>query len=105
MPEEIQKMLQSIATEQARMGEQIKTLFNQQEETKRLAESVHELATSVKVLASAQKSTEKKVDDLTGDVEEIKTKPAKRWDGAVTVVITVIVTAVITFALTKIGLK
>lgn len=105
MPEELQKMLQSIATEQVRMGEQIKTLFNQQEETKRLAESVHELATSVKLLASAQKSTEKKVDDLTGDVEEIKTKPAKRWDGAVTVIITVIVTAVITFALTKIGLK
>lgn len=105
MPEELQKMLQTIATEQVRMGEQIKTLFNQQEETKRLAESVHELATSVKLLASAQKSTEKKVDDLTGDVEEIKTKPAKRWDGAVTVIITALVTAVITFALTKIGLK
>ena len=105
MPEEIQKMLQNISLEQARMSEQIKTLFNQQEETKKLAESVHELASSVKLLASAQKSTEKKVDDLTGDVEEIKTKPAKRWDGAVTVIITAVVTALITYALTKIGLK
>lgn len=100
----IQKALQEIARDQAKMGEQIKTLFNQQEETKRLTESVHELATSVKLLASAQKTTEKKVDSLTTDVDEMKAKPAKRWDSLTGIVISVIVTALITYVLTKAGL-
>ena len=38
------------------------------------------------------------------DLEEIKEKPSKRWETAVTVTITVVVTALVTFAITKLGL-
>ncbi len=105
MPDENGVLLRQIREEQIAQREQIKTLFKQQADIKALTETVHKLATSVELLAQTQKTTEDKVDNLSGDVEAIKEKPAKRWDNIVTVIITVIVTAVITYALTKAGLK
>ena len=97
--------IQQVQVELATQKEQIKTLFTRVNEQKTLTDSVHKLAISLERLTSAQKSTADKVDDLTGDVEELKNKPAKRWDSATTVVITAIITAVITFILTQVGLK
>lgn len=105
MPEETNVMLQKIVTEQAKQGEQIRTLFNNVADLKKLTESVYDLASSVRLLTSAQKTTEKKVDDLSSDMESIKSKPAKRWDSVVSLVITAVVTAFITYALTRMGLK
>lgn len=105
MPEDMNALLQKIATEQVRQGEQIKTLFNNVNDMKKLTESVYDLAASVKLLTSAQKTTEQKVDDLSDDMESIKSKPAKRWDSVVSLAITAIVTAFITYALTRLGLK
>lgn len=102
MPDsEVQQALVELATQK----EQIKTLFNRVEEQKTLTESVHKLAMSLERLTSAQKGTADKVDELTDDVNELKSKPAKRWDSATSVVLTAIITAVITFILTKMGLK
>lgn len=98
---EVQQALVELATQR----EQIKTLFTRVDEQKTLTESVHTLAMSLERLTSAQKSTADKVDDLTDDVNELKSKPAKRWDSATSVVLTAIITAVITFILTKMGLK
>ena len=97
--------IQQALVELSAQKEQLKTLFTRVNEQKTLTDSVHKLAISLERLTSAQKSTADKVDDLTGDVEELKNKPAKRWDSATTVVITAIITAVITFILTQVGLK
>ena len=97
--------IQQALVELSAQKEQIKTLFTRVNEQKTLTDSVHKLAISLERLTSAQKSTADKVDDLSGDVEELKNKPAKRWDRATTVVITAIITAVITFILTHVGLK
>ena len=97
--------VQRIAVDLATQKEQIKTLFERVEDQKTLTESVHKLAISLERLTSAQKGTADKVDELTDDVNELKSKPAKRWDSAATVVTTAIITAVITFIFTKIGLK
>ena len=86
-----------------RHTEQIKTMFNQIGEAKAIAESVHKLATNVELLAHEQKSTSNKVDALTG--EEIKGRPARRWENAVSTAIKIIVTAIITYALTRAGLQ
>ena len=88
-----------------RHTEQIKTCFNQIDETRSMAESVHKLATTVEILALELKSTNKKMDKLTQEVEEIKEKPAKRWDNVVGVFITAVATAIITFLLTRLGLS
>lgn len=85
--------------------EQIKTCFNQIDETRSMAESVHKLATTVEILALELKSTNKKMDKLTQEVEEIKEKPAKRWDSVVGIFITAVATAIITFLITRLGLS
>lgn len=97
--------LQLIREALARQGEQIKTIFVRLDENAKLTESVHKLATSVELLASSQKQTEKKVDALSDDVEEIKAKPVKRMDSVTSVIVTAIITAIITFVLTQLGLK
>lgn len=89
----------------SRHTEQLKTAFNQISDVKSIAESVHKLATTVEILTIGQKSTTEKLDKISNEIEEIKDKPAKRWDSATTVVITAILTAVVTFLLTQIGLK
>ena len=102
MPEtEVQRALVELATQR----EQIRTLFTRVDEQKTLTESVHKLAISLERLTSAQKSTSDKVDSLTDDVEELKNKPAKKWDAAATVAITAIISAVVTYIFTRIGLK
>ena len=103
--EELTKKIVEIDERTTRHTEQLKTAFNQISEVKSIAESVHKLATTVEILALAQKSTAEKVDKISGEIEEIKEKPAKRWDNATTVVITAVITAVITYILTQVGLK
>lgn len=98
---EIQQVREMLAAQK----EQIKTLYARIAEQKTLTESVHKLAITLERLTLAQKSTAEKVDDLTCDVEEIKNKPAKKWDNAVSLIMTVVITAVVTYALTRIGLK
>lgn len=44
------------------------------------------------------------IETLEKNVEEIKMKPAKKWDGVVEKIIMMVVTAVATFVLAKIGL-
>jgi hypothetical protein len=55
-------------------------------------------------MAEQLKNVNTSVSALTGEVEELKEKPAKRWDGLVDKIITVIVAALVGFLLAKIGL-
>jgi predicted nucleic acid-binding Zn-ribbon protein len=88
-----------------RHTEQIKTAFNRIDDVKNLADSVHKLAVSVEVLTREQQSSNTKMDELAADVEEIKGRPAKKWDNVASTLLTVIITAVITFILAKIGIN
>ena len=65
---------------------------------------LHQLATSVAVMAEQMKSLNKSVTTLTGEVEDMKEKPAKRWDGLVDKIIWAVAGAVLAFLLSKIGL-
>ena len=48
----------------------------------------------------ALQSTDKKVDGVKSDVDEIKQKPAKRWDA----IVAAIISAIVGFALAKLGI-
>ena len=65
---------------------------------------LHQLATSVAVMAEQLKSMNQSVSTLTGEVEEMKEKPGKRWEGLVDKIIWAVAAALIGFALAKIGL-
>ena len=80
----------------ARQEEQIKGLARRMDNLEKLTESVNSLALSVERLTNQQATTETQITTLTGDVNELKEKPAKRWDLVITVAITAIITAVIT---------
>lgn len=66
--------------------------------------SLHDLATSVAVMAEQLKSMNTNVSTLKTDVEELKEKPAKRWDGFVDKIVWAVAAALIGFVLAKIGL-
>lgn len=65
---------------------------------------LHQLATSVAVMAEQLKTMNTSVSVLTDEVEEMKDKPGKRWESLVDKIIWAVAAALIGFALAKIGL-
>ena len=59
----------------------------------KLTESVNKMAITLERLTAKQQVTEDRITTLTGDVEEIKTKPAKRWDTVIAAIISALVGA------------
>lgn len=100
-----EQMLNEIIQNQARMDERINALAEQVSDLKSLTETVQRLALTLERQGAALQSTERKVDGVKADVDEIKAKPAKRWDSAVGTIIAVVITAIVTYFLTTAGLK
>ena len=65
---------------------------------------LHQLATSVAVMAEQLKTMNASVSTLTNEVEEIKERPGKRWESIVTTIIVGLVTALMGFLFAKAGL-
>lgn len=84
--------------------EQIKTLFANQNQLQKLVDSVNSLAVSVKELALKQNALSGDVTGLRSDVDELKEKPAKKWDEITGKIIWAILAAVIGVVLGKFGL-
>lgn len=102
--EELTKKVIEMDEKLIRHGEQIKTAFNQIDDVRMLSDSVHKLATATEVMATAQKTIEKKVDRVAGELEEIKEKPARNWENAVRLVFELALAAVVGWVLVKMGL-
>lgn len=66
--------------------------------------ALHQLATSVAVMAEQMKTMNASVSTLTNDVEELKGKPGKRWEDIVGKVIWAVLAALVAFLLARIGL-
>ena len=77
----------------ARMEEQIKGLARRMDNLEKLTESVNKLAISVERLTSQQAATESQVTTLTEDVNDLKDKPAKRWETVVAAIISALIGA------------
>lgn len=65
---------------------------------------LHQLATSVAVMAEQMKTMNASVSTLTSDVEELKGKPGKRWEDIVGKVIWAVIAALVAYLLGKFGL-
>ena len=101
-----------VNTTLATHSEQLKSIFKRLDEQSQLTETVHKLATSIELLVAKQEvttekvaETNKKLEDITHDVEEIKQKPAKRWDELVKIIISAIAGGILAYLLTRVGLK
>ena len=64
---------------------------------------LHQLATSVAVMAEQLKTMNTSVSTLTNEVEELKERPGKRWESVVNTFIVGLATAFLGFFLAKIG--
>lgn len=76
-----------------RHTEQIKVLVGRMDNLEKLTESVNALALSLERLTAKQSATEAQVKVLAEDVDEIKDKPAKRWELVIGAVISALVGA------------
>ena len=65
---------------------------------------LHQLATSVAVMAEQLKTMNSSVLTLTSEVEELKDKPVKRWDSLVDKAIWAVAGAVLAYFLSNMGL-
>ena len=87
------------------MREQINNISGAINEQRELTKAVQTLTLTIRDLANEQKNLSDTVSCVRKDVDELKEKPAKRWENLVSIVISIVVTALLTFALTKTGLK
>ena len=89
--------LQEVADRSVRNEGRIKKLESE-------SQTLHELVTSVRVMAEQMKNVNTNVQKLTNEVEDIKEKPAKRWDSLVNNIIWGVAGALLAFVLAQIGL-
>lgn len=66
--------------------------------------ALHQLATSVEVLATKQETIESNVNEIKTDVKALKALPGSRWEGLIKTAVTTIVAALVGYALALAGI-
>lgn len=66
--------------------------------------ALHQLATSVEVLATKQETIEENVTEIKEDVKSLKALPASRWEAVLKAALTAVIAGLIGFALARMGL-
>ena len=69
-----------------------------------LIETVHELATTMKLMADKQERTAKTVERLDTKLSAIEQEPAKRWKAVVEKILMTVVAALVGFVMAKLGI-
>ena len=69
-----------------------------------LTETVHELATTMKLMADKQERTAKTVERLDTKLSAIEQEPAKRWKAVVEKILMTVVAALVGFVMAKLGI-
>lgn len=100
----LEREISDIKADQAAAKEQHKEIFRRLDKQDEMIESVQKLASSVERLTLKQEGTQKKVDELCEDMDEIKAKPAKRWEGLVQNLIYAFGGALVAYIATRLGL-
>lgn len=84
-----------------RLQEKIKAVFIRIDEQKKLSDSVYSLALSVERLTISQKNTADQLARLRTDVDDMKSRPSRRWELIITTGIGALTGYLITLLLTK----
>lgn len=101
---ELEREISTLREKQAAADEQHKTIFRRLDKQDEMIDSVQRLANSVERLTLKQETTQNKVDSLCEDLDEIKSRPGRRWEGVVQNAIYAVVGALVMFVLTRLGL-
>lgn len=66
--------------------------------------ALHQLATSVEVLATKQETIEENVSEIKADVKSLKALPGSRWEGLIKAIVTAVVSGLVVYAFAQIRL-
>lgn len=66
--------------------------------------ALHQLATSVEVLATKQETIESNVNEIKTDVKALKALPGSRWEGLIKAAVTAVVAGLVGYALALAGI-
>lgn len=102
--EQLTEKVMELEKESAAIHEQTKTIFSRLDKQDAIIESLRALTSTIGTLADGQARVEKKINTLAGEMDEIKTKPAKKWEAAVELVFKLVLTAMMGLILAKMGL-
>lgn len=102
--EQMTEKMFELDKETAAQREQIKTLFTRMDKQDSLIEVLRTQTATIGTLADGQARIEKKVGTLAGEMDEIKARPAKKWESAVDLIFKLVLTAVMGLILTRMGL-
>ena len=100
---QIERELSEIRAKQAAFDEQHKTIFNRLDKQDKMIECVQGLVCSVDRLTTKLAGMQDKMDNMSNDLDEIKIKPAKRWETVTMDIIKIVVAALVGFVLAKMG--
>lgn len=100
----IQKDIQAIQQTIVRLETQMSAALKRIDEQTKIADALNKQTTLVDKISMKLDLQEESIKSLRKDVEELKSKPVKRWDNVSTVIITCLITAIITYILAQIGL-
>ena len=89
----------------AELDAQVKSSTERLSKLEALTEVVHELATTMKLMAEKQERTAEVVERLDSKITNIEQEPAKRWKAVVDKIIMAVVAALVGFALAKLGIQ
>lgn len=88
----------------SKVEERSKSNSHRLTEVEKRQDNLDKLVATVEVLAVKESNVETVVNEIKTDVKDLKSKPAKRWDGLVDKAIWAVVAAFIGFVLAKLGL-
>lgn len=89
-----------LADVEARCKSNTKRLDKMEQQT----EAIDKLATSVALMAQKTEDMDGKLETVSEQVQEIKDKPAKRWNTLIEKLLWAAASALLTYALTRLGL-
>ncbi len=85
--------MQEVVAAIARQDEKINALADRMGNLEKLTESVNKLAISLERLTAKEAAVETRVGEIAEDVDDLKGKPAKRWETVIAAVISALVGA------------
>lgn len=75
---------------------EIGSLKHRMDKAENTIEQIHELTTSVKLIAQKQDNVVSKLDSLTNTVSDITKQPAEKWNKVTSTILTGLVSAIVT---------
>ena len=67
--------------------------------------ALHQLATSVEVLATKQEAIEANISEIKDDVKSLKAVPGSKWEALVKTILTALAGGLVAYALFRLGLS